>query len=71
MSKNYEITFCRKTGITKGKIFKVKFESLSDLAAYIVKKDSVLLACRLQEELTWQERSILFPKIASLYQQND
>lgn len=70
MGKNYEITFCRKTGITKGKIFKVKFESLSDLAAYMVKKDSVLLACRLQEELTWQERSILFPKIASLYQKN-
>ena len=71
MNKVYEITFCRKTGITKGKIFKVKFESLSDLAAYMVKKDSVLMACRLQEELTWQERSILFPKIASLYQKNN
>lgn len=71
MNKVYEITFCRKTGITKGKIFKVKFESLSDLAAYIVKKDSVLLACRLQEELTWQERNILFSKIVSLYQQNN
>lgn len=71
MNKVYEITFCRKTGITKGKIFKVKFNSLSELAKYIVDKDSVLLACRLQEELTWQERSILFPKIASLYQQNN
>lgn len=71
MNKVYEITFCRKTGITKGKIFKVKFNSLSELAKYIVDKDSVLYACRLQEELAWKERTILFSKIVSLYQQNN
>ena len=71
MNKVYEITFCRKTGITKGKIFKVKFNSLSELAKYIVDKDSVLYACRLQEELAWKERDILFSKIVSLYQQNN
>ena len=70
MNKVYEITFCRKTGITKGKIFKVKFNSLSELAKYIVDKDSTLTCTRLFEELDWQERKILISKIAALYTKN-
>ena len=70
MNKVYEITFCRKKGFHKNKTFKMKFNSLSELAAYLVKKDLTLTCTRLFEELDWQERKILIAKIAALYTKN-
>lgn len=71
MNKVYEITFCRKKGFHKNKTFKMKFNSLSKLADYIVNKDSTLTCTRLIEELNWQERKILMAKIAALYTKNN
>lgn len=71
MNKVYEITFCRKKGFHKNKTFKMRFNSLSELADYIVNKDSTLNCTRLIEELNWQERKILMAKIASLYAKNN
>lgn len=71
MNKVYEITFCRKKGFRKNKTFKMRFNSLSELADYIVNKDSTLNCTRLIEELNWQERKILMAKIAALYAKNN
>lgn len=71
MNKVYEITFCRKKGFHKNKTFKMKFNSLSEIADYIVNKDSTLTCARLFEELDWQERKILMAKIATLYTKNN
>ena len=71
MNKVYEITFCRKKGFHKNKTFKMRFNSLSELADYIVNKDSTLTCTRLIEELNWQERKILMAKIVALYTKNN